>query len=867
MKTLSLIAAATLATLLAPAANAQQAITIGPKHRYRFDNASGTLATGTQINDSIGTAHAFVRGTGASANGTGVRITGGSSATAAYIDLPNATVSGSAEMYPGFSEATYEVWVTVNSNQNWSRILDFGNNAIDDVTAPGGTFNGADYLMVSANIGTANNIRFERGGQYLTGGAQQDITGATTLGTRMHLVATYDTTSSAWKLYKNGTQIASIATLLGPSTIDDLNVWLGRSNWAGDNNADATYDEFRSYDYALSAQQVLANYQAGPEVVLSDSTNQAPAFTSNPFTKPAGTLGVAYSGSIASDATDPNAGDTLTFSKTSGPAWLSVASNGALTGTPPNGTSGTNAFVVRVTDQANLFTEATLNITVGGTLPSGWTAAGIGGPGIPGGASESSGTYTVSGSGADISGTVDSFQFVSKTLTGDGEIRARVTSQSNTNASAKAGVMLRDGSGGGSINAFVAVTPSNGFTFQSRSAVAGATTTVAGPATNAAPNNWVRLVRSGTLLTSYVSANGTTWTQVGTATLTMSSSVSAGLAVTSHNNSVLGTATFDNVVVTPFPSPWVSADIGTTGLQGSAEYYPSAFTVKGAGTFGGTSDAFRYVYQTLTNNGTVIARVSTLQNTGANARVGIMMRDTLAANSAMAALTVTGTGDWRWQRRTLAGGSVSTTNSSTGTAPNIWVRLARSGSTITASRSTNGTTWTTISSSTVVMSTTCYVGIAVASGSTTTLNTSVIDNVSVTPTSPLLQPSQDLDSDGLADSWESLYYTPAQYSPSDDPDGDGQTNADEYAAGTSPMSGTDATRLRILTASPAVFQFNGKAGRSYALERMVTTSGSEWTQVQTTGTFAVDGTQQITDPSPPAGRGIYRLQINLIGSP
>jgi regulation of enolase protein 1 (concanavalin A-like superfamily) len=960
MKTLPLIAAAIFATFVAPAANAQQALTIGPKHRYRFDNASGTLAAGTQLNDSIGTTHAFIRGTGASATGSGVRLTGGSSATAAYIDLPNASVSGSAEMFPGLNEATYEVWVTVHSNQNWSRILDFGNNASDEVTGPGGTFNGADYLIVSANIGTTNNIRFERGGQYLTGGGQQDITGATTIGTRMHLVATYDTTSSAWKLYKNGTQIASVSTLLGPSTIDDLNVWLGRSNWAGDNNTDATYDEFRTYDYALSAQQILGNYNAGPDMVTSD--NQAPVFTANPFSKPAATIAVAYSGqSISGSATDPDAGDTLTYSKTAGPTWLTVAANGALTGTPPAGSSGTNAFTVRATDSGGLFAQATLNITVnanqppafvsnpfskpaastgvaysasiasdasdpensgaltfaktsgpswltvasngslsgtppagsGGVnaftiratdvasnfadatlnitvtnvVPSGWTAADIGSPGLAGSSSESAGTYSVSGSGTDIWDAADAFQFASKSLTGDGEIRARVTSQTNTDPWAKAGVMIRDGSGAGAVNAFAAITPSNGFTFQWRSTAVGSSSSTAGPALNAAPNNWVRLTRSGTLVTAYVSANGTAWTQVGTTTLSMTNTVSVGLAVTSHNNAALSTATFDNVSITPFPSPWATADIGSTGLQGGAEFFGSAFTVKGAGTFGGTSDSFRYVYQTINGDGTVIARVNGLQDTGTNARVGIMLRDTLAANAKMASLTVTGSGAWRWQRRTTAGGTVSTTNSSTGTAPNLWVRLVRSGTTITASRSANGTSWTTIGSSLISMATPCYVGLAVASGSTATLNTSVIDNVSVTPSSPLLQPDQDLDTDGLADAWETLYYTPAQYGPSDDPDGDGQSNADEYVAGTSPTNSTDTTRLRILSTSPTVFEFNGKSGRSYSLERMASDDGSEWTQVQATGTFATDGPRQMTDPAPPVDRGIYRLQINLIGTP
>lgn len=863
MKTLTYFTAATLALL--GAAHAQQAITIGPKHRYRFDNASGSLAAGTQLTDSVGTTHGFIRGTGATANGSGVRLTGGPSATAAYIDLPNASMSGSAELFPGLSEASYEVWVTVHSSQTWSRILDFGNNASDDVTGPGGNFNGADYLCVSANVGTANDILFERGGQHLTGGGNQFVTGATTIGTRMHLVATYDKASSAWKLYKNGTQIASVATLLGPGTIDDLNVWLGRSNWSADANADATYDEFRSYDYALSSQQILGNYQAGPDVLATE--NLAPTFTANPFSKPNATTGVVYTGSIAGSASDPDAGDSITFSKTSGPSWLVVAANGALTGTPAHGSAGTNAFTVRATDVGGLYAEATLNITVVNTLPSGWAGTDVGSPGIAGSASETSGTYSVSGSGADIWATADSFHFVANNLTGDGEIRARITSQTNTDPSAKAGVMIRNGSGAGATHATMLLTPGNGFSFQSRTAAAGSSTMTAGPASNPAPNNWVRLTRSGTLLTGYVSSDGTTWTQVGTTTITMSSSVSAGLAVTSHNNAVLGTVTFDNVVITPFPSPWVSTNIGTTGLQGGAEYYPSAFTVKGAGTFGGTSDGFRYVYQTLNGDGTVIARVYTLQDTGTNARVGIMMRDTLAANSRMAALTVTGSGGWRWQRRTLTGGTVSTTNSSSGTAPNLWVRLVRAGSTITASRSTNGTSWTAIGSSTVSLASTCYVGLAVASGSTTTLNTSVFENVSVTPTAPLLPPAEDTDGDGLADSWESLYYNPAQYSATDDPDGDGQSNRDEFVSGTSPVNGNDTTRLRILSASPAAFEFVGKAGRAYSLERMVSNDGSEWTQVQSTGTSAVDGPRQITDPSPPAGRGIYRLQIHLIAAP
>lgn len=718
-------------------ADAQQAITIAPKHRYRFDNTTGALAAGTQLTDSIGTAHGSVRGTGASATGTGVRLAGGSSTTAAYIDLPNRSVSGSGEIFPGFSETSYELWVTVHTTQNWARILDFGNNSINEVTAPGGSFNGADYLMISASVGMANDIRFERGGQDLAGGGTQDVAGATTVGVRMHLVATYETASAAWKLYKNGVQIASVPTLLGPGTVDDLNVWLGRSNWAGDNNADATFDETRVYDYALNAQQVLGNYQAGPDVLTSDAPpNQAPSFASNPLNKASAVVGTAYSGSLSGDASDPDAGATLTFGKTAGPAWLTVASNGTLSGTPATGTGGVNAFTVRVTDQGGLYAETTLNIPVNHALPAGWTSADIGAVGVAGSASESystPGTYTVTGSGADIYGTVDAFRHASQTLSGDGEIRARITSQTNTDPWAKAGVMIRSSAAADAAHAMMILTPGNGFSFQYRTTTSGASGMVAGSAANAAPNNWVRLTRSGTLLTGYASVDGVNWIQQGTATVSLSGAVSVGMAVTSHNNAVTSSAVFDNVTITPYPLPWVSADIGTTGLQGGAEFYGTSHTLKGAGAFGGTSDGFRYVYQILTGDGSIIARVNTLQNTGTNARVGVMIRDTLASNSRMAALTVNGSGGWRWDRRTTAGGSVTSTSSSTGTAPNLWVRLVRSGNVFTAYRSTNGTSWTLISTATVTMASNCHVGLAIASGSTTTLNTSVLNSVTVVP--------------------------------------------------------------------------------------------------------------------------------------
>ena len=107
------------------------------------------------------------------------------------------------------------------------------------------------------------------------------------------------------------------------------------------------------------------------------ATNSPPAFTSDPVIKPNAAQGQSYSGSIASNASDPNS-DPLTFAKTSGPTWLSVASNGALIGTPGASNVGINSFTVRVSDGLGGSDEATLQITVVGAqlaAPSNLTAS------------------------------------------------------------------------------------------------------------------------------------------------------------------------------------------------------------------------------------------------------------------------------------------------------------------------------------------------------------------------------------------------------------------------------------------------------------------------------------------------------------
>ncbi len=91
--------------------------------------------------------------------------------------------------------------------------------------------------------------------------------------------------------------------------------------------------------------------------------NDPPVFTANPILGADATQAMAYTTTLAGTATDAN-GDTLTFAKVNGPAWLSVAEDGTLTGTPTNSDVGENEFTVSVSDGIAAAVEATMAITV-----------------------------------------------------------------------------------------------------------------------------------------------------------------------------------------------------------------------------------------------------------------------------------------------------------------------------------------------------------------------------------------------------------------------------------------------------------------------------------------------------------------------
>ena len=374
--------------------------------------------------------------------------------------------------------------------------------------------------------------------------------------------------------------------------------------------------------------------------------------------------------------------------------------------------------------------------------PTGWTCADIGNPTPAGNQAVNGGTWTVQAGGGDIWNTVDQFHYAWQSLAADGSVSAHVTSQTNTDPWAKAGVMLRQTTDPGSPNYAVFVTPGNGIQVQYR-ATQGANAVVAASIAGTVPA-YLKVSRSGTTFSAYTSTDGTTWTPIAgsSVTISMTGTVLAGLAATSHNTAALSTVAFDTVNVntspTTCPGGWNCADIGNATPAGSQSLSGGTWTVQaGGGDIWGTSDQFHYAWQSLTSGGSVSAHVTSQTNTDPWAKAGVMLRQTTDPGSPYYAVFVTPSNGIQVQYRATQGANAVTAASITGTVP-AYLKVAYSGTTFSAYTSTDGVTWTPIagSSVTINMTGTVLAGLAATSHNTTALSTVGFDTVSVSSTAP-----------------------------------------------------------------------------------------------------------------------------------
>ena len=416
------------------------------------------------------------------------------------------------------------------------------------------------------------------------------------------------------------------------------------------------------------------------------------------------------------------------------------------------------------TDSYNATTTATATVDNLASLPgsqsppficpAAWSCADIGGA-LPPGQDQltSSGIWNEAGGGGDIWGTSDAFHYAWQTLSADGTVTAHVTAQQATDPWAKAGPMLRASTDPGSPYYAVFVTPGNGIAVQWRAAQGGSSNQLVTSGAVPAYLMIARYTTTGsnpqTYYTAYTSPDGNTWTAVpgSTQSLSMTGSLLAGLAITSHNQGTGSAVTLDTLSVTPgefqppgiCPSTWNCADIGTvTPGPGGQNLSGSTWTVQGGGgDIWAAADSFHYTWQTLAADGTLSAEVSSQTDTDPYAKAGVMIRASSDPGSPYYAVYLTPGNGIVVQSRDAAGDNSIQETSVSGSTP-VYLQITRTGTTFNAALSPDGVTWTPIAGSGASLPNlagSVLAGLAVTSHNTGALSTAVFNGVIITPAS------------------------------------------------------------------------------------------------------------------------------------
>jgi len=253
-------------------------------NRWSFNNTAGAAVSGTAVTDSIAGAAAAVRGNGSTFTGNGLTITGATTGNqnaatiSGYVDLPNGIFSSKTNL-------SIEIWASPLSYLPNARMFDFGRvstagngsapgEIVDATTAPGANLAPSQAIYVNFCL---NSISTQRMKSWYNGLQvnQNDSALATTAGTQYHYVftfedgvGTYGATGGRITWFRNGVQVTTADVNFRLQNIQDVNNWLGRSNFSNDSLSNANYNEVRLYNHVLSAAEISANLTAGPDTLV-----------------------------------------------------------------------------------------------------------------------------------------------------------------------------------------------------------------------------------------------------------------------------------------------------------------------------------------------------------------------------------------------------------------------------------------------------------------------------------------------------------------------------------------------------------------------------------------------------------------------
>lgn len=259
---------------------------------------------------TVGAAHGVP--TGSPATATGRR------GTALDFDGVNDLVTLPAGV-ANHDEITIAAWIQWDGGGAWQRIFDFGNDT-------------SEHMFLTPKSGT-NRMMFliRKDGVESSVDTSMPITGAWT-----HVAVTISSGSAS--LFVNGVRAGVTATTLRASDIRPVINLIGDSQFTADPLYDGRIDEFVILNRAMGASEI--NAIAGGQAPVRKSASPVAATA---------TIGQPFSIGIAA-ASDPDPGTTLTWSKATGPRWLTVDTAGRISGVPGVADAGSNRMVARATD-------------------------------------------------------------------------------------------------------------------------------------------------------------------------------------------------------------------------------------------------------------------------------------------------------------------------------------------------------------------------------------------------------------------------------------------------------------------------------------------------------------------------------------
>lgn len=189
-----------------------------------------------------------------------------------------------------------------------------------------------------------------------------------------------------------------------------------------------------------------------------------------------------------------------------------------------------------------------------------WKSQDIGATGVAGDIKYDHRKIIMTASGDDIYNKADAFHYLFTRLDGNIEITACVNFINYTQSYAKAGVMIRETLDPDSPQAMMVILPISNIVSMQYRYTKGNDTTWQYKENQARPL-WVKLKRTGSLFQGYYSADGKNWTFGWQTNISMATSVYAGLALTSHDNTKLATAQFSETSINGNIHPLLKNDV------------------------------------------------------------------------------------------------------------------------------------------------------------------------------------------------------------------------------------------------------------------------------------------------------------------